>query len=259
METERLLHSHALWRENPPSICSRRSALRALISAAPWLFALVVLAGCASSKVTSHQPYEGKIARPDRIIVYDFAATPADLPADVVIAGENLASTPQTAQQIAVGRKLGAEIAKDLVIELQDMGLPAVQAAGQPAPRVGDVLIMGYFVSVQEGGTTERVVLGFGSGAAELKTVVKVFLMTAQGLRPLGSGEIEAGSGKMPGGAVPFAVAIVTGNPVGLVVAGAAKAYGEASGSETIEGAARRTAQEIAGKCRIAAEKQGWI
>jgi hypothetical protein len=224
------------------------------------LLALVVLAGCASSKVTSHQPYEGKIARPDRIIVYDFAATPADLPADVAIAGENFApSTPQTAQQIAVGRKLGAEIAKDLVIEIQDMGLPAVQAAGQPAPRVGDVLIMGYFVSVQEGGATERVVLGFGSGAAELKTVVKVFLMTAQGLRPLGSGEIEAGSGEMPGGAVPLAVAVVTANPVGLVVAGAAKAYGEASGSETIEGAARRTAQEIAGKCRIAAEKQGWI
>jgi hypothetical protein len=234
--------------------------LKALSSAAPWLFALVVLAGCASSKVTSYQPYEGMIARPDRIIVYDFAATPADLPADVAIAGENLApSTPQTAQQIAVGRKLGAEIAKDLVIELQNMGLPAVQAAGQPAPRVGDVLIMGYFVSIQEGSATERVVLGFGSGAAKLKTVVKGFLMTAQGLRPLGSGETEAGSGEMPGGAVPLVVAVATANPIGLVVAGAAKAYGEASGSETIEGAARRTAQEIAGKCRVAAEKQGWI
>ena len=234
--------------------------MKALSSAAPRLFALVVLAGCASSKVTSYQPYEGKIPRPDRIIVYDFAATLADLPADVAIAGENLApSAPQTAQQIAVGRKLGAEIAKDLVIDIQDMGLPAVQAAGQPAPRVGDVLIMGHFVSIQEGSATERVVLGFGSGAAELKTVAKGFLMTAQGLRPLGSGEIEAGSGEMPGGAVPLAVAVATANPVGLVVAGAAKAYGEASGSETIEGAARRTAQEIADKCRLAAERQGWI
>ena len=101
--------------------------------------------------------------------------------------------------------------------------------------------------------------LGFGSGAAELKTVVKAFVMTAQGLRPLGSGEVEAGSGKMPGGAVPLAVAVATANPVGLVVAGAAKAYGEASGSETIEGAAKRTAQEIADKCRLAAERQGWI
>ena len=82
--------------------------------------------------------------------------------------------------------------------------------------------------------------LGFGAGGAELKTVVKGFLMTAQGLRALGSGEVEAGSGKMPGGAVPLVVTVATANPLGLVVAGAAKAYGEASGSETIEGAAHR-------------------
>lgn len=233
--------------------------MRALSRDAPWLFAIVVLAGCASSNVTAYQPYQGKIARPDRIIVYDFAVTPSDLPAEVAIAGQGLASAPQTAAQLATGRKLGAEIAKDLVSELQTMGLPAVRAVGQPGPRPGDALIVGYFASVDEGSATKRVVLGFGSGGAELKTVVKGFLMTAQGLRALGSGEVEAGSGKMPGGAVPLAVTVATANPIGLVVAGAAKAYGEASGSETIEGAGQRTAHEIASKIRVTAEKQGWI
>jgi hypothetical protein len=66
--------------------------------------------------------------------------------------------------------------------------------------------------------------------------------MTPQGLQALGSGDVEAGSGKAPGGAVPLVVAVATANPLGLVVSGAAKAYGEASGSETIEGAAKRTA-----------------
>ena len=92
--------------------------------------------------------------------------------------------------------------------------------------------------AVDPGSTTKRVALGFGSGAAELKTVVKGYLMTAQGPRALGSGEVEAGSGKMPGGAVPLVVTVATANPLGLFVAGAAKAYSEASGSETIEGAA---------------------
>ena len=179
--------------------------MKALSRAAPWLFAVVVLAGCASSNVTAYQPYQGKIDRPDRIIVYDFAVTPSDLPAEVAIAGQGLASAPQTAAQLATGRKLGAEIAKDLVAELQTMGLPAVRAVGQPGPRVGDGLVVGYFASVDAGSATERVVLGFGAGGAELKTVVKGFLMTAQGLRALGSGEVEAGSGKMPGGAVPLA------------------------------------------------------
>jgi Domain of unknown function (DUF4410) len=237
----------------------RSFIMKAPSCAAPWLFVFAVLAGCASSNVTEHQPYQGKIDRPDRIIVHDFAATPSDLPPEVAIAGQGLASSSLTATQLALGRRLGAETAEDLVSELQTMGLPAVRAVGQPGPRVGDALVVGYFVSVDPGSTTKRVALGFGSGAAELKTVVKGYLMTAQGMRALGSGEVEAGSGKMPGGAVPLVVTVATANPLGLAVAGAAKAYGEASGSETIEGAAQRTAHEIAEKVRVTAEKQGWI
>ncbi len=41
--------------------------------------------------------------------------------------------------------QLGARVAKDLVTEIRGMGLPAVPAAGQPAPRVGDIVLMGYF------------------------------------------------------------------------------------------------------------------
>jgi hypothetical protein len=139
------------------------------------------------------------------------------------------------------------------------MGLPAVQGSGQPAPRPGDGLVVGYFTTVDPGNATERLVLGFGEGGAQLKTVVKGYLMTEQGLRPLGSGEVEAGSGKMPGGAVPLVVAVATANPIGLIVGGAAKGYGELSGTETIEGAAQRTAHEIALKIQATAERQGWI
>ena len=102
-----------------------------------------------------------------------------------------------TAEQIAVGRKLGAGVASDLVTEIQNMGLPAVRAAGQPPPQVGDLVIMGYFVSVQQGSAAERVLIGFGSGAADLKTVVEGYLMTDQGLRRLGSGETNSGGGRL--------------------------------------------------------------
>jgi hypothetical protein len=232
--------------------------MKAVSRAAHWLFVLV-LVGCASSNVTQYQSYQGKIDRPDRIIVYDFAATPADLPPEVAIAGQGMTAPPLTSEQLAIGRKLGAEIAEKLVGELQTMGLPAFRAVGLPGPRVGDGLVVGYFALVDPGSATERVALGFGAGAAELKTVVKGYLMTAQGLRALGSGEVEAGSGKMPGGAVPLVVTVATANPLGLVVSGAMKGYGEMSGSETIEGAAQRTAHEVAEKIRLTAERQGWI
>jgi hypothetical protein len=228
---------------------------------AACVFALVVVAGCASTTVTSRQPYEGgPIARPDRIIVHDFAATAADIPAGSAVGGEYAQrSAPPTAGDIEVGRQLGAQVAQELVADIRAMGLPAVRAAGQPAPRLGDIVIMGYFESVDPGSMAKRIALGFGSGAANLQTEVEGYLMTDTGLRRLGSGAVDSGGSKGPGVAVPLVVAAASGNPIGLIVSSAVKAEGEMSGRTTIEGAAKRTAKEIADQLRVAFQKQGWI
>jgi hypothetical protein len=227
---------------------------------AVWLLAIVVVAGCASTEVTERQRYEGaRLARPDRIIVHDFTANPADLPPESAFAAQMAGAPAPTAQQLEVGRKLGAEVAKELVADLRGMGLPAVAAAGQPAPRVDDIVLRGYFVSVEEGSAGKRVLVGFGSGAAELRTAVEAYQMTARGLRPLARGEVRSGGGELPGMVVPLAVVAATANPIGLVVGGAVKATGEATGSDTIQGAAKRTADEIAAQLHTAAEEQGWI
>jgi hypothetical protein len=224
------------------------------------LFALVVVAGCASTEVTERERYQGaKLARPDRIIVYDFTANPADVPRESVFAGKMAGAPKPTPQQLEVGRRLGAEVARQLVADLQGMEVPAVRAAGQPPPRPDDIVLRGYFVSVDEGRAGRRLLIGFGSGAAELRTAVEGYQMTAQGLRPLGRGEIRSGGGEMPGMVLPLAVVAATANPIGLVVGGAVKATGEVTGSDTIEGAAKRTADEIAAQLRTAAEAQGWI
>ncbi len=224
------------------------------------LFALVTLAACASTKVTGSRSYQGeRLARPDRIIVHDFAATPADLPTWAAAAGRHAApSTPQTAESIETGRKLGAQVAKNLVEEIREMGLPAVRAAGQ-APDVGDIVIIGYFESIDEGSALKRVAIGFGSGGTELVTQVEGYLMTDQGMRELGSREIDSGGGKTPGVMVPLAVTIATANPIGLIVGGAVKVSGEVTGRDTIEGSAKRTAKKIGDELRAAFQKQGWI
>jgi hypothetical protein len=234
--------------------------MKSLGRAAPWLCALVVLAGCASTKLTSQQAYTGeKLARPDRILVYDFTATPAEAPTDSAVTAQAAGQAPQTAEDIEVGRKLGAAVAKELVADLRGMGLPAVEAAGQPAPQPGDIVIKGQFVSITEGSAGRRVLLGFGSGAAELRTVVEGYQMTPQGLRRLGGGETDSAGGKTPGMVAPLAVFAATANPLGLIVVGAMKLHGERSGSSTVEGEAKRSADEIAARLKVAAEKQGWI
>jgi uncharacterized protein DUF4410 len=225
------------------------------------LFALVVIGGCASTEVTGRQEYQGgKIRRPGHIWVYDFAATPAEVPADSALAGqpvEHLA--PQTPEQIATGRQMGALIATQLVEEINGMGLLAARASSRTTPAINDLVIRGYLLSIDEGSATKRVAVGFGSGASELKVAVEGLQMTAQGLRKLGSGNVDAGGGKTPGGAVGVAALIVTGNPVGLIVGGGVKAYGEYSGSAKIEGRAKATAKEIADQIRPKFQQQGWI
>jgi hypothetical protein len=221
--------------------------------------ALVFLVGCSSTKITDRQAYEGaKLPRPDRIIVHDFSADPADVPPGSAFA-DKLGAAPPASEQAAAG-KLGALVAQKLVANLREMGLPAVAAPGQPAPQVDDIVLRGYFVTINEGSATERVLVGFGKGDAALHSAVEAYQMTPQGLRLLGHGEVQSGGGgEMPGVIVPLAVVAATANPIGLVIGGAAKLTGEATGSGTIEGAAKRTADEISAQLKVAAEGQGWI
>lgn len=225
------------------------------------LFALVVIGGCASTQVTGRQEYRGgKIPRPGHIWVYDFAATPAEIPADSALAGKPVEHpTPQTPEQIATGRQVGTLIATQLVEEIRGMGLPAQRASSGTRPEINDLVLRGYLLSIDEGDATKRVAVGFGSGASELKVAAEGFQVTAQGLRKLGSGSLDSAGGKTPGGAVGVAALIVTGNPVGLIVGGGAKAYGEYSGSSKIEGRAKATAKEIADTIRPKFQQQGWI
>jgi len=220
--------------------------MKPTFSPAFWLFTLLVLAGCASTKISSHQAYTGeKLTRPDHIIVHDFTASASDNPG-------------YTSEQMATGRRLGAEVAKELVAEIRQMGLPA-ERADAVTPQTGDIVIKGHFVTIQEGSAGERVVVGLGSGTAQLKTMVEGYQMTRHGLRRLGSGETDSEGGKTPGLLVGVATFAATGNPVGLVLGGASKLAGEQQGSETIEGAAQRTAKEIADALKIKFEQQGWI
>jgi hypothetical protein len=224
-------------------------------------FALLAAAGCASTKVTSRERLViGDLPRPDRIWVYDFVATPADVPAGSTFAGQySEHSAPQTAEEIAAGRKLGNEIALDLVSRISAQGLPAALGSISTRPQINDILITGYLLSIDKGSAVERFAIGFGAGKSELRTAVEAFQITTQGLRKLGSGTLDSGGSKGPGTAVPLGVAIATGNPVGLIVSSGVKIVGEASGMNTIEGRAEQTAKEIADRLNERFQEQGWV
>jgi hypothetical protein len=221
----------------------------------------VAITGCAGTSVSERQTTAANqdIVRPERIIVYDFAATPTDLPADSTIAKlHQQRTTPQSEKEIALGRRLGDLTAAYLIETLNKQGIAAVDGSTGSVPRPGDGVIRGEFVSIDEGSRATRMLIGFGAGAAELKTLVETYQVTAAGLVPLGSGQVETAGGKIPGILVPVGAGMAAGAvATSAVVSGSSNVLQEA-GPESIEGAARRTASEIARIIVEAYEKRGW-
>ena len=241
-------------------------------------FACVTI-GCSKVAVTSRQTYakNEQLPKPDRIIIYDFAATPEEVPADDPLIGlYGKATRPQTADEVNLGRKLGAGIAGELVKEILGLGMPAERSSTGLPPGIGDLLIKGVFVSIDEGSRLQRIFIGFGSGAGELKTLVEIYQITTEGSRPLVSEEIKATGGKMPGMLFTVPASVLAG-PAGLSVAavsaapGSAAAVGQATatsggtnvaselGPESIGAAAKKTAKEITNVLTRIFARYGWI
>ncbi len=224
--------------------------------------AVCALLGCASSKVTEQRAYAAheRLPRPSRVIVYDFAATADDMAAQAGGSGYyTRRPTPQTAEQIQLGRTLGDRVAQHLVPEILALGMPAERAGVGPPPGQGDLLIQGEFLSIDKGSRTKRMLIGFGAGAGELRTRLVGYQVTPAGLRQLGKATIETSGGKMPGMLVPVGVGAAAGAPGrSAVISGGMNVMQEA-GPEGLNAAAKNTAKEVAKVLSQAFARQGWI
>jgi Domain of unknown function (DUF4410) len=234
---------------------------RMLAIAILCLVILVMVTSCASTKVTNREILvTGHIPRPGIIWVYNFAATADEVPANSALVGEvDLDTTPQTAGEIAAGMKVGHEMAVELVEKIRGMGMSAHVASLRDKPRINDIVIRGYLLSVKEGSGAMRVMVGFGAGTSSLSTMVEGFQVTSRGERKLGYGTVDATGNKSPGLVLGVATFLATKNPAGLIINGGMQAYGVTSGSGEVSARAQATADEIADALKKRFQEQGWI
>ncbi len=229
---------------------------RPCIPAACLLGALAV-AACAGTDVTSRQDRldDQTIAKPALVHVHDFASPFPDAPEGSALAG--LAARRRAAPDAVDSRQhrqLGALVAAHLVEELHKRGIAAARAGAAPHPQTGDAVLRGDFIVADEGDRVQRVLFGFGAGAAELRTLAETYLVVADTLVPLRSAEVEAEGGKLPGMVGSLAI----GSLADIAFSGSLSLASEA-GPESIEGAARRTAAQIAQLMLAAYVRRGWM
>jgi hypothetical protein len=222
-----------------------------------------MLAGCASTKVVTDSQYVGILQRPEQIFVYNFAVTPGEVELGTGLAAkiEDLAKKQsRTEQEIAVGRAVSDALAKKLVTQMQSLGFASDRASGAPPSSGTTLAIKGQFVSIDEGNSTEREVIGLGLGRTKVKSIVQAYLYR-NGQAPVlvCQYEVDAQSGRKPGMAESMGVGAVSGHLVTAAAVGAGGAVVSEEFSATVEADADRTAKDITKKLKDFFAGQGWI
>jgi Domain of unknown function (DUF4410) len=228
----------------------------------PLICALLLglLAGCAHTSAQPVSTYSGPVlAKPTRVLVADFAVS-----ADQVSLNRGAfesraqpsAGTAPNAEQLKLGQEVATTLSEELVKRIVAMGLAAERAPGGKKAEPGTMVIEGRFVSIDEGSRVKRLVIGFGAGGTEVKTMAEVYVGTPAGPVLAQTFETEAKSAPTPG--------LVSGGPAvaagRVVVAGAVAATKVATEPKKgVAADASRTAEELAKRLGEFFVAQGWI
>lgn len=228
------------------------------------LFCAVVLGACASTdtEVTKKLAKKDRdLPRPNMILVHDFAVSTSELtaggaaPATLRGAVDDPNSNPQ---RESLEHQVAAIVAEDLVARLQDLDLPARRWSGPPPAGQGIYTIEGQFVTIDEGSAVARMIIGFGVGGTELKTLIQAYAVEGRGKRLLAEATVDAESSNKPGIAAML--------PAGAAVSGIATAAAINTGigviteiNTDVREGAEDTAEAIVDLMEPRLEKLGWI
>jgi hypothetical protein len=223
---------------------------------------LAAIAGCARTSVQDVRMTATGLPRPQMILVYDFATTPSAVAMDRAIGARLLRMAneePLATDEGKVAQEIARIVTENLVKQISQLGIPAQPGTVGTPPAAGPILaIEGQFLSVDEGNRLRRMVIGFGAGASEVRTLVQIYETTSEGRRLVEDFYTTVKSSRKPG------VGPMTG--VGAASGMAAESAAVSTGvgvlsaqSQTVEGDAKHTADEIAKMLKKFFVEQRWI
>ena len=222
---------------------------------------VVSVSGCGRTSVDRVDVKATGLPRPQLVVVHDFAVSASAVALDTAIGArvmEALKGNEEIQDHVKAGQEVARVLTENLVKEIGKLGIPAVAAANATPVAGPSLQIEGQFVTVDEGNRLRRAVIGFGAGASEVRTMVQVFETTNEGRRLVEDFYTTAKSSRKPG----FGPMAGAGAVVGTAATSAAVSGGlgiATAHSQTVEGDARNTADEIVKELKKFFAEQGWI
>src|SRR5262245_29649116 len=224
--------------------------------------AVATIAACARTSVENVSSRAIGLPKPQLIVVHDFGVSAGDVALDSGVGARlklMMRETPAAEEELKIGREVARIVTENLVKEISKLGLPAVPATAGSGPVSGPTLsIEGHFVSVDEGNRLRRMVVGFGAGASEVRTLVQVYETTSEGRRLVEDfyttvkSSLKPGMGPMAG----------VGAAAGRAASSAALSGGigiATERSQGVDGDAKHTAEQITLTLKKFFVEQGWI
>ena len=224
--------------------------------------ALMVISGCAQVSTQYVEKSTDRLPRPELILVHDYQVSRDEVQLDSAISSRverTVKGTPEAEDQLKVEQEVSRALTTTLVDEIRKLGIRAEPAA-MASPVAGPTLsIEGQIVSINEGNKAKRLVVGFGAGASEVRTLTQVYeVMSGDGHRLVEDFYTTTKSSRKPG----FGPMAGIGTAAGLAASRAALAGGVGVAtalSQTVEADVQHGAKQIAKELAKLFVQQGWI
>jgi hypothetical protein len=221
--------------------------------------ALLFVSACGQTGVRNIKlTQEKNLPRPSRILVADFAVSEREVTEYQGI----MRQQPTIKDPAERERQLAAEVkdalAEEVVGGLRTLGFTVERVSRSTRATGNDLLIDGYFFTVDEGNPLHRLVIGFGTGTSKVDSQVQVY--QGEDAQKLLEFATHSDSGKLPGAAPALGAGAVAqgGVTAGMVVANAAVSGVKTYKSDVARMAAASGDQVVRYLSEFFAQ-QGWI